>query len=392
MEDITYSVKALPTGKFYVRMRSKALKIDTSKGTFRTEDEAITYKMVLESGGPKAVAPVEASVEERGQLTETFLLRWMENKAQSKELEPTTMRHVRQLMANHIIPFFGHMQLSAVTNQHARYFIAYMNTKLAGSTVNNVRMWANNAFLSAVEDGLIAGSPFTKVKGAKVHGGIKAARCPTSEQVQELLSWLEKNPAWGFPIRTALYTGMRRGELVALIWRDIDLRRGSLSITRSVANAGAGDYRKTPKTSSSNRTIYLVPQILAEMRAEFAKLLATGLPRQDAMNLPVFLTPDGTRPTLNYFGDCIGDRLAAAGMKNADGETYTLHDLRHHHATHLLREKEAVKIVSQRLGHSSVMTTMNIYQHVTKEDDRNLSDATSRIGARLAEPVDAISP
>ena len=378
MSDITYSVKRLPTGKFYVRARSKLLKLDTSKGTFNTEADAVTYMKVLEAGVPK----IEAPVAEKDQLVETFVLRWLENKAQSKELERTTMMHVRQCMHNHVIPFFGHMQLSAVTNQNARDFIGKLNAKLAGSTTNNIRMWANNAFLSAVEAGLIPGSPFTKVKGAKVHTGVKAARCPTPEQIQVLLASLDANPKWAFVIRTALFTGMRRGELVALIWRDVDFVRGSLAVTRSIANAGGGDYRKTPKTSSSNRTIYLVPQMLEEMRREFEKLVAAGVDRQDAMNMPVFLTPDGTKPTLNYFGDCIAHRLSDAGMRNADGEAYTLHDLRHHHATHLLREKEAVKIVSQRLGHSSVMTTMNIYQHVTKEDDKNLSDATSRIGAK----------
>lgn len=376
MSDIIYSVKALQSGKFYVRMRSKALQIDTSKGTFATEAAAINFMKWLQTKVQKAQAPVEP----KDWPLERYVLRWLEEKAQSKTLEQTTMTHIRQVMKNHVIPTLGHIPLSAVTIQHAKDFIANLNRRLAPATVNNIRMWANNVFLTAVQEELIPASPLSRVKGAKTKHGRKAANCPTNEQVEALLPYLERNPAWGFPIRVALFTGMRRGELLALIWRNVDMARGILEVTSSVANAGYGDYRKTPKTSSSNRTIYLVPQILDEMRLEFDKLLAAGISRADAMNRPVFLTPHGSKPTLNYFGDCIAAVLKAAGMVNAKGDGYTIHDLRHYHATHLLREKEAVKIVSQRLGHSSVMTTMNIYQHVTKQDDMNLSDATSRIG------------
>lgn len=376
MEEVSYTVKRLSSGRYYVRARHKDG--DTSKGSFATEGEALALMLELRRNAEKLAPPEDA----KDRLMEFFILDWLEEKAASREIEPTTVRRLRMMTKNHILPYFAEMKLSEVRREHAADFIKRLNRKLKPGTVNNIRMWANGIFKHAVELELITTSPFTSVKGPKNHNHVQAALCPRPEQVDGLLQYLQANPNWGFAIRLALFTGCRRGELNALIWLDVDFDDKCLNITKSVANAGCGDYVKTCKTTSSNRTIYLTDDLIGELRSELKKLLAKGMSRADAMRMPVILSPAGSKPSVDYFSACVTDVMRKAKMLAPNGEVYTLHDLRHYHATHLLKEGAPAKMVAQRLGHSNVMTTLQIYQSVTKIDDKQLVASTARIGAK----------
>jgi integrase len=156
-------------------------------------------------------------------------------------------------------------------------------------------------------------------------------------------------------------TGMRRGELLGLTWRVIDFDNARLSVTQTVT---APDYQKVVsdvKSAHSLRTIDLNERTLVVLRSwrkrQLETYMQTGVRTDDSGF--VFARPDGDPLHPDYFSQTF-ERLLA----KMDLPRIRVHDLRHTHATLLLKEGVPVKVVSERLGHASVAFTMQVYQHV----------------------------
>ena len=163
-------------------------------------------------------------------------------------------------------------------------------------------------------------------------------------------------------IFTAVYTGLRRSELLGLRWYDIDLDLATLSVVQTLHQLKNGTYVfGKPKTKGSRRMIALSPSLAILLREHKAKqqfdrmLLGKPLSLTDL----VFSHPDGSplRPnTVSRAFERLARPLGFQGIR--------FHDLRHAHATLMLRQGVHPKIVSERLGHSSVAITLDIYSHV----------------------------
>jgi Site-specific recombinase XerD len=161
------------------------------------------------------------------------------------------------------------------------------------------------------------------------------------------------------PLLLALGTGMRRGELLALRWHDVDLDGGTLVVARTVEEAFDKLSAKEPKTTKSRRRITLPGVVVDALRAERteqAKKTLASQPGESGQNL-VLLAPDGDPWWPSNF-----DRTWRRSKKR-QGLTVRFHDLRHTHATQLLKAGVHVKIVSERLGHASVGITLDTYSH-----------------------------
>ena len=161
---------------------------------------------------------------------------------------------------------------------------------------------------------------------------------------------------------TLLYTGLRRGELLALKWRNLDLNRGSLIVVETAYKLGSGEYViKEPKTAHSRRTVSLSPALVAllrEYRADHELLriqLGIGLADNDF----VFIRHDGSPINPNTVTQAFLGLITKAGLKHV-----RLHDLRHTHATLMLKAGIHPKVVSERLGHANIGITLDIYSHV----------------------------
>jgi integrase len=183
---------------------------------------------------------------------------------------------------------------------------------------------------------------------------------------------------------TALYTGMRISELLALTWADVDFAAGVVHVRGQLSRAqhGVPAQRVQPKTAAAIRDIPLVPQLAALLRdqrqsARFA----------DAGDF-VFATGNGTPlGHRNVEGRALQSAAAAAGL-----EAVRFHDLRHTFASHLIVDLGLdVAQVSRILGHASVTTTLNIYTHLF-DDARHATEIRTRMAAsafaRLLEPDD----
>jgi integrase len=202
----------------------------------------------------------------------------------------------------------------------------------------------------------------------------------TADQVRAFLAWSASQS----PLHAAWYvlamTGMRRGELLALRWRDIDLEAGTISIQRSVGvvrNKGEGAQirEKTPKTKRSRRVIDIDPDTVAVLRAWKRERgsLALVLARDDAV---VFGDLEGQHRHPERFWRSFKSAQKQCAKALGDGAPpeITIHDLRHTHATLLLADREPVKTVSERLGHASITVTLAVYGHVMPGDQKRAAD------------------
>ncbi len=152
----------------------------------------------------------------------------------------------------------------------------------------------------------------------------------------------------------ALSTGMRQGELFGLRWSDIEFDPGCITVRRSLDETRGTFMVKETKTKGARR-IDLPPHAVAVLQAHRKAMLAEG-----HIDAPVFCAPGGN--WLRKSNVCRRDFVPA--MKRAGVPVIRFHDMRHTHASLLLQAGVNVKVVAERLGHSSPTVTMNTYAHV----------------------------
>src|SRR5262249_43992933 len=188
-------------------------------------------------------------------------------------------------------------------------------------------------------------------------------------QAAALLDRLRDKPLY-LLASLGLGTGMRRSEMLALRWQDIDLDAGRLTIERSLEQTTAGGVKpKSPKTRAGRRTISLPPRLVAELRqhwtAQQEQRLGMGLGKAREA-APVFATADGQHQSPKGITRAWPRAMAEIGMPGV-----TLHSLRHTHASVLIASGMDVLTVSRRLGHASAVVTLKVYGHLIHgTDDR----------------------
>lgn len=182
------------------------------------------------------------------------------------------------------------------------------------------------------------------------------------------------------PVRTAafiaLYMGLREGEICALRWGDVDLKRREMHVQRAIGRGDGGDYEKVPKTKSSDRRL-IIPESLikplterrARMRSELNALGIKKTPDEFARHYVIgdvngrFLSP----ATIGRQWSVLADNL---GFFGTQGRPCTFHDLRHSFATAAIAAGVDVKTVQSSLGHSSAATTLNVYASADEQAKR----------------------
>jgi integrase len=296
-------------------------------------------------------------------------------------LEASTIAGYRKIIRNHIIPALGDIRLDKLTatriaahyrelEKSGRRDQRAYGAPLSANTVHKVHVTLGAILDAALDDGLIVTNPAKKKRTVKApkSSEVRAQRPEiitwTGPQLQAFLTWnrdvLKDDlfPLW----LTIAYTGMRRGEALALRWGDINFQTQRMSIRRA-ADVTERNKAKTTKTGTA-RVIDIDVETLRVLKAHKAArgAVSLDLARADAY---VFGNDDGEIRTPDAITDRWSRRLTWAIAK-IDGLTrVTLKGLRHTHATLLLELGEHPKVVQERLGHSTITTTMNIYSHVT---------------------------
>ncbi len=304
-----------------------------------------------------------------GKLTvKQYLNRWLKDYAATNVSAATLIRY-GGIVANHLVPAIGAIQLSELRPAHIQR--AYAETLSAGArkdrrrgalsarTVLQHHRVLREALAHAVRWQLIARNPADAVAPPKP---IRVEmRVLSREEAQALLAACADDPLYCL-LHVALASGARLGELLALRWADLDGQSGTLRITRSAQRLpGEGIVFHAPKTHRSIRPIALSPvtlKILRRHRVSQSKhRLTVGSAYTDrdlvfanALGQPL----DGTAVTKRFQQLALGVGLGHVRF----------HDLRHTAATLMLSAGTHPKVVSERLGHATIGITLDTYSHV----------------------------
>jgi len=227
----------------------------------------------------------------------------------------------------------------------------------------------NAALKRAVLDGLIKKNPGETVVLPKC---VKYRADVYSADELQLLFEAAKGSELEIGIMLLVCLGIRRGELMALRWSDFDFDKKLVNIDKSVVRVRQGEaVTKAPKSDAGTRTIDMPDVLISFLQSEkleyFKRRLKHG---GDYHNDDlVICQPNGKPYDVDYYTHKFKQFLKSNGLK-----TIRLHDLRHSHATYMLKLGVSVKAMQQRMGHSTFSTTMDVYSHVLEDMGREAAD------------------
>lgn len=245
--------------------------------------------------------------------------------------------------------------------------------KLSPKTVGYIHVVIHMALEQAVKENLVTNNVARLVKKPKQ---TKHEICPlTVEQMKAFLSEA-KNHRFYVPFLLECHTGLRRGELLGLRWRDINIEKKTISVNQSlIRTRQKGLVMSDPKTEKSKRTIPISEEVIAVLKGHKAnqnqnKLLAgNGYNNSDLVFCNNIGNPIDPRNFTEQF-----ERV----LKQANLPRVRFHDMRHSHATMLLLHNVQPKVVQDRLGHSTISMTMDTYSHILPGMQEEATEKVSR--------------
>jgi integrase len=276
---------------------------------------------------------------------------------------PKTLERYRELFEHQISPYLGDVKLQRLRPENIeQWHAALLTTGLSARTVGHAHRVLSSALKRAVENGTLARNVAAVRKPPAVEA--QEVEILSPEQIKAVLDSLRGHAL--HPIASlALATGLRRGELLALEWGDIDLERAVLRVERSLEETKAGLRIKPPKTKRGRRNLTLPLEavtMLREHRGQQRELrLALG---QGGQPVLVFSTIDGSLLS--------PDNLSRDWRRVCRAKKLPLvsfHALRHTHASTLIRAGVDVLTISRRLGHAKAAMTLDVYGHLMEGSD-----------------------
>ena len=296
-----------------------------------------------------------------------YLERWLKDYAWPN-LAPRTAEGYQYIVRSHLIPSLGQVPLTQLKPEHLQRLYSEKLSAgrfdgkggLSKRSVQYIHVTLHKALKNAVKLGMIGRNPADAVEPPRPQH--HEMQTMNESDIHIFLELAKSTPYYAL-FYLALFTGMRRSELLALRWCDVDLLLCQLSVTRTIHQLHNGDiiFQQT-KTDKSRRMVSLSPSttiVLREHRELHEKMrqsLGLTLTNEDL----VFCQIDG-KPLLP-------DSITHAWMKLARRtgmKGIRLHDARHTHASLMLKQGIHPKIVQERLGHSSIQITLDTYSHVS---------------------------
>ena len=338
-----------------------------------------------------------------------WLVRWLDSYA-SDECEHTTLARYRQL-AEYVMAADAPSEMAALATrslldirrpQLKAALLALKKAKakrrkhLSGTSVKHVRGLLSSAFSAAVDQELMPANPLLgmKLKGLSSGEHVKA-RSLTEDEITRLRKVSLGD--WTFaPIEVKLGSGVRRGELLALRWPDLDWDTCMLTIHESLEQTKEHGLQVKSTKGRETRRLRLGRAAMDTLRFHRAQQVEHrrlfGSDYRIDLDL-VFCESGG-----DYLNPALFSQHVARRMKRAKISGASAHSLRHTHATHLLSRGVPLATVSERLGHKDQTTTLRIYSHALPKDDNRAAEAWDAvigdIGSepRYVEAVESLGP
>ncbi|MBT2729203.1 site-specific integrase [Bacillus sp. ISL-75] len=352
-----------------------------TKSGFATKKEAAS-----------AARKVEAEIENGGFIKETkmtfesFAQDWIKLYAQNAKISSVRARSKEM---KHFIKVWGPYPLKKISKQIYQRRIVELSEKYSRNYVSGIHACGRMIFNHAVELGLIKINPTENTQLPKYQVRVEEIESQQEEikflEKEELALFLRTTNSDGLEMdslifTTLSYTGLRIGELLALKWSDFDKEKGSLRVTKTLYNPNNNfkEYKLlSPKTAGSIRTIRIDERLVKMLKRHEIKQKEIKLQKGPLYieNLFIFARNDG-HPQLRKV---IETRLKRLLKKANIDKNITPHSFRHTHTFLLIEAGVGVKEIQQRLGHTDINTTMNIYAHMTANMEEKASHQFSKL-------------
>jgi integrase len=351
-------------------------------GTRReAEDELRDFIQSIQNG---------THVRDRKQTVAQYLDAWLAHKRATVAFKTYLAYelHVR----TYLKPALGSLRIANLRKEHVRKALADWSQrtaypgkksktpvqKISPRTVHHVFSTLRTAMHDALDDGAISVLPFAKRMSPKKGRAEISALDET--QIVALLSYLD-GTMLGPVTRLAIYTGMRRGELLGLMWDAIDLDDRVLHVRQSLEVIGTGKDRavrfKAPKTEKSRRDVALTAGAIEVLRSQHAqqsklRLHLSGPFGDERLVFPEPRTGEPWKP--DTFSNEFLRAVKASGLPKV-----SFHGLRHSYASISLRAGTPLKVVSEMLGHTTTAITADLYTHVLGDLKAQAADRLDKI-------------
>ncbi|NYE19469.1 tyrosine-type recombinase/integrase [Microbacterium immunditiarum] len=321
-------------------------------------------------------------------------------------VRPTTLAGYRKHFRVHIEPSdVGKAPISEITKDALNRFYrqleksgrkdqGHIGEPLSPATVRHIHVLVSQIMEHAVEDGVLRFNPAKRASPpTKLEAAPPEMTTWSGEDAATFLDWSESTGdylwlAW----LTLLGTGMRRGELLALRWRDVDFDNNVITVARAmsyVKEAGKKPVIDFKKPKSGRTRNIDIDSRLAEALRRRRDMLRSVEPELARGEHLIFTNRFGRPHNPVQFSRQWRERVSRARIAHPSLDAIHLHELRHTHATLLLRAGVHPKIVSERLGHADVQTTLNTYSHAVRTLQRDAADVVGRLLSSRVAPQTA---
>lgn len=340
------------------------------KSGFNTKKEAerACAEMIVQIENGQYNEPTEMTMKD-------FFHYWLENHYKYK-VAPSTYEPLTTRVQNKIIPLIGRIKLKELKPYHVEKFHNDLfNQGLGEQSVATLHSIVSRALTYAVKQEMIIKNPCSIVGKPRIPN--KDYTVWDIKDCHLFLSYTRENePYQHIAYFLAIYTGMRRSELLGLTWNNVDFTKNKIYVNQTLYYKNKQDFTfAEPKTKKSKRAIAIDETIITELKAHRKRI------NQDRL----LYGPDYKEHDLvccNYEGlplipNDLGDHFRKM-LTKVDVPKIRFHDLRHTHATILLRIGENPKVIQERLGHASIQITLDTYSHVLPDMQENTMSAFSK--------------
>lgn len=318
-------------------------------------------------------------VEPKKTLLGDYMKKWLELYVQPRIKESTYSKYLFN-MNKHIIPELGKAELQKIDVDMLQKFYNEKAKSLSTSVIAILHQLINGCLKHAVKQREILNNPAQLTERPRVR--YKEVKPFTKEELQKFLD-VAKDDQFNNLFVLDLHTGLRKGELLALQWKDIDFKKGVLHVERSIGRIGKPGEKGTKivvsstKTEAGKRDIPFSGEIIQLLKAHKAtqneRKLALGQLYTDKDY--VFDNGYGKPVEARWFHSKLKMLLKKAGLR----EDIRIHTIRHTFGTMLAQAGENPKNLQELLGHSDIRTTLGTYVHSSLEDKKRAVDLLASI-------------
>lgn len=288
---------------------------------------------------------------------------WLEN--YKTTVKPSTFENVRSKVEKMTEEHFKEMKLKKITVAYCQKIVIELSKSYV--LYNHYLSVINRIFKYAVLMDVLSSNPFDKVIKPKSRQTQRKGNFLTKEELKEFLKLAQTTTlSYFFPlVHLMSYTGLRQGEALALKWSDIDFENKKITVDKTAVRIKEKQIIQTPKTKNSKRVISIDPatlSILKSWKKDQIKIYFKNGKHFEGDDNFVFTNQRAEwvhiHNFIRYFKRFIADHKL---------KTITPHGLRHTHASLLFSAGVEPKNISDRLGHSTVQITLDLYTHITEE-------------------------